>query len=244
MTTPPSTTAGAQLSPDQVAFTNAFNRQRPLLAAFANCANQDDLHIIRDGLYLGLAHELALPEYMDHVKPHIVTNLASSVPVAPATPTQPGMANMVHLARTSSAWQPMVDAVLIRAALVDCDLTDLWMTLETGRLEWLQAVSAAHSIKLLLREGLRKENSNPSQGDISDAKMIWIYALCCTIPSLQANAVQWAKVVQMPNPKAPLVGYQPELWDPRKEEWRPLDVGAQAAAERGGSTLEQAWEAE
>ena len=39
----------------------------------------------------------------------------------------------------------------------------------------------------------------------------------------------------------PLNGYQQELWDPRRKEWAPVDLAAQAQAERGGTTLDAAW---
>jgi hypothetical protein len=74
--------------------------------------------------------------------------------------------------------------------------------------------------------------------------MIWIYALCINIPDLESVANVWAtRVVKMDNERNPLQGYKPELWDPRKDEWYPLDVGAQNAAEAGGTTLQDAWNA-
>ena len=39
----------------------------------------------------------------------------------------------------------------------------------------------------------------------------------------------------------PLKGYDADLWDCRKDEWRPLDVGVQKAAEGGGLSINDAW---
>jgi hypothetical protein len=250
------------LSPDQIEFTNAFNNQRELLAGFASCANLSELHNVRDGWYLGLAHDL-LPVQYEPVQRDIIVN--------PKMHLQDGngFARTIDAARQSAGWETLVAAVKNKADTVGSNIEGIWMTLETGRLEWLQAASGAHGIKMLLKQGLSlaaakddnhnghndetgsvaaapKNYSPNSPGDVSDAKMLWIYSLCVNLPSLTNDVHTWAKMVQLSDEQytQPLVGYRPELWDPRKEEWRPLDLGAQAAAERGGSTLEDAWNAE
>ena len=81
------------------------------------------------------------------------------------------------------------------------------------------------------------------EGDVSDAKMIWIYALALSIPSLEQSVETWRKQVQIKEEARTrsLLEYKPELWDCRKKQWAPLDRGVQTAAERGGSSLEEAW---
>jgi len=123
------------------------------------------------------------------------------------------------------------------------NLESIWKPLEQGRLEWLQAINAAHPIKMLLKKALDKDNALKSLGDVSDAKMVWIYVLSLNISKLNEAAIQWSNVVQMPHPTQPLNDYNVALWDSRKDEWAKLDLGVQAAAERGGSTFESAWDA-
>eukprot|EP00553_Chaetoceros_curvisetus_P004283 CAMPEP_0204630758 /NCGR_PEP_ID=MMETSP0717-20131115/21173_1 /ASSEMBLY_ACC=CAM_ASM_000666 /TAXON_ID=230516 /ORGANISM="Chaetoceros curvisetus" /LENGTH=71 /DNA_ID=CAMNT_0051648125 /DNA_START=75 /DNA_END=287 /DNA_ORIENTATION=+ len=57
-----------------------------------------------------------------------------------------------------------------------------------------------------------------TEGDVSDAKMLWMYALSLSIPSLEKEVDVWGKVAKMPDKTRPLVGYVPELWDCRKDE--------------------------
>ena len=225
----------AELTGDQIEFTNAFNRQRGILAGFAKCANQDELHIVRDGLYFGLATDLGFAE---GVRAQIVT----SNQVASAVGGTNAFQEMIKAARESPGWEPMVAAVKARAALVECDLDGIWMTLEKGRLDWLAAASGAHKIKTTLKEGLQKDKEH-TEGDVSDAKMIWMYAIARNLPSLKENVVpEWQKVVKMADGSLPLKDYQAELWDPRKQEWAPLDTGVQIAAEQGGSSISEAWD--
>ena len=80
-----------------------------------------------------------------------------------------------------------------------------------------------------------------TDGDVSDAKMIWMYAICHGLAKSRAHAAAWAELVGMHDETQPLKGYAPEKWDPRTAEWAPLDLGAQAAAERGGTSLDEAW---
>jgi hypothetical protein len=226
------------MSPDQIEFTNAFNNQRGTLAGFAKCANQDELHRVRDGLYLGLASDLRLPEY-DAVAADIIMDSR----VADSAGSTSGFSRMIETARESSGWKDLGDAVKRKADAVGSDTEGIWMTLETGRLEWLTSMNGAHSVKTLLKEGLEKDGASNSAGDVSDAKMIWIYCLCLNIPRLNQYVEKWSGVVQLKDKTRPLAGYKPELWDPRKDEWRPLDIGAQVAAEKGGSSIEEAWNA-
>mmetsp|Transcript_638 Transcript_638/g.907 ORF Transcript_638/g.907 Transcript_638/m.907 type:complete len:255 (+) Transcript_638:272-1036(+) len=226
---------------DEIIFTNAFNNQRGTLAAFATCSNEEELHIVRDGFLLGLGCDLC-PVESEAVKMAIVMDNR----VAEATGSTSGFETMVKSARSSLGWSALVKAVKEKANQVNSNLDDIWLTLEKGRLEWLGACTGAHNLKVTLKEALEKEkgdNGTVPEGDISDAKMVWIYALCISIPSLQDTAQTWQSVVQMKDKTQPLLDYNATLWDCRKEEWKPLDLGVQAAAERGGSTLKEAWDA-
>ncbi|CAN0009672.1 unnamed protein product [Heterosigma akashiwo] len=237
------------LTPEEIEFTNAFNAQRMVLAGFAKCSSKEELHIVRDGFFIGLASDLRLDEY-EAVREAIVTNNA----VAEAAGTENAFRQTVHAARRANngledgrnknAWDNLVMAVKARATSVGSDLENLWMTLENGRLEWLAAASSAHQIKTFLKDGLKNQDGGgapPTEGDISDAKMIWMYALSLSIPSLERESEAWREAVEMQEKTRPLVGYKPELWDCRKSEWAPIDRGVQAAAERGGSSIDEAW---
>ncbi|CAJ1964225.1 unnamed protein product [Cylindrotheca closterium] len=226
------------MTPDQIEFTNAFNRQRVTLAGFAQCANKEELHKVRDGLYIGLASDLRLPEYDT-----VATDVIVDERVADSVVTGSGYGQMIETARESAGWKDLVDAVDKKAEAVGSDLQGIWMGLENGRLEWLNAINGAHTIKVLLKEGLEKDGATNSPGDVSDAKMIWIYGLCLNIPKLKPFVEAWCKVVELDDMTRPLVGYKADLWDARKDEWRALDIGAQVAAERGGSSIDQAWNA-
>jgi hypothetical protein len=77
----------------------------------------------------------------------------------------------------------------------------------------------------------------PLDGDVlRDAKMIWIYCLALNISELQgaAERTRTKTVVALDDKMKLLVGYTATLWDPRKDEWRPLTFGFQVVAERGG----------
>eukprot|EP00977_Amphora_coffeiformis_P009079 scaffold2062_cov166-Amphora_coffeaeformis.AAC.7 len=238
MTSTTDTTAAvdSDMTPDQIAFTNAFNKQRGSLAGFARCWSREELDVVRDGLYLGLASDL-LPTVYTNVQEVIVATPS----VAATRGTSGGFTTMIHVARTSPDWPALADQVLQLADKVDCDLTSIWNTLQNGRMEWIQAINGAQALKTLLQEMLQRDAATSSVGDVSDAKMIWMYALSLNIPSLQAEREAWARTVQLKDPLRPLVKYQAPLWDARREDWRALDVGVQNVAERGGSSVDEIW---
>ena len=140
-------------------------------------------------------------------------------------------------ARASPNWLDLLTALHDKSADVGSDLNNIWQTLETGRLEWLGAVAAAHPLKAILKEA-RSKDKNRTEKDVVDMKMVYIYALSLSIESLANEAEAWRKVVRMENKTNPLQNYNGDLWDPRKDEWRPLDLGVQEAAERGGSSAQ------
>lgn len=230
--------AEATLTKDEILFTNAFNNQRMTLAGFAKCNSEEELHIVRDGFFLGLASDLRIFEYNYDVRETIVTD----ADVAGACKTENAFRKTVEAARKSKEWSNMLKSLKATALSVGSDLDEIWMTLEKGRLEWLGAASSAHKIKELLKNALNNQcGGGAMDGDVSDAKMIWMYSLSLSIPDLDKEAEAWRRAVDMKDKNRPLVGYKPELWDCRKEEWAPLDVGVQKVAERGGSSIEEAW---
>ena len=238
-------TSQDSLTPDQIAFTNAFNNQRSVLAGFAKCWNLKELELVRDGFYLGLARDLftdssTSSEYHSYYVP-IHEAIVTNDTVAATAGTAAGFATMVNVARACPEWPTLVEKLLEWANRVDCDLPGIWKTLQDGRMEWLQAINGAQSIKELLQEMLRRDKATTSVGDVSDAKMIWMYALSLNIPALKAEREAWASKVQMKDPLRPLVQYKADLWDARLDEWRSLDLGIQAAADRGGSNIEDVW---
>lgn len=219
-----------------IEFTNAFNKNRPTLAGFAKCADAAELHVVRDGFYLGLGSELCAAEYAP-VKRAVVEDFR----VAAAAGTAGGFRQTVESARGCEGWPALRDAVFAKAAYVDSDLETMWLALERGRLEWLAAAAGAHALKVTLRDAVAADGNGA--GDVSDAKMVWIYALCRNVPATRDAAAAWAAACGMADPAQPLRGYAAAEWDPRRPEWRPLDVGAQDAADRGGANLEDAWRA-
>lgn len=220
------------MTPDQIEFTNAFNGRRNTLTAFSSCNTQEQLRIVRDGFYLELAHDVCPREYAV-VRIGIVTD--ENVATAAGKGILDLFRTTVESARKSEGWDVMVQALLAKAVSVGSDLEAIWMKLETGRMEWLAAVNAATPIKTTLLNALEKDE-NKTEVDIMESKMVWIYSMALSIPSLSNAVKQWQKLVQMKDANRPLIGYQQELWDCRKNEWAPLDLGVQAAAERAGTS--------
>lgn len=248
------TSSSTSLSAAEIEFTNAFNAQRVTLAAFAKCANEEELHVVRDGFYLGLANDLCPDEYRP-VQMAIVMDADFKLANAAGT-AKAFQQTIVSARKATDEWETLVQAVKQKAELAGCsNLESIWMGLENGRLEWLSAASAAHGIKIIMKAALVKdlqdtstgtgtgtiEHVKPAEGDVSDAKMVWIYALCLNVPALEEEVAVWQRAVGIKDKAMPLVDYNSELWDCRKKEWAPLDLGAQALAERGGSSIEEAW---
>jgi hypothetical protein len=227
---------GQDLVDARLIFTDAFNKNRPVLAGFAKCESEEDLHIVRDGWYLGLAKGLKLAEY-EPVKKHIIEDMK----VAMAAGTAGGFQQTIESARASLGWNALVAAVFKEAAAVDSDLAGIWEGLETGRLDWIKATKATHMLKMNLRLALEKDNA--MEGDVHDAKMVWMYALATVLPGeqIQEIAKLWAKACKIESFYEPLVGYLPEKWDPRRKEWAALDLMVQEASLRAGTTLDEAW---
>lgn len=300
-------------------FVQAFNKQRTTLAGFSKCSNKEELEVVRDGFYLGLAKELCPDAYKavlilvlrkrfinggkkDSKKDGIVEegdqgmlsmSFEEMVLAARACDqssgektktTEPKGTDSKNEETKDSAttttttaddvvsttyWKDLVETILKIGDAVGSDLESIWKTLEDGRLNWLKAVSAAHPIKILLKKALEDDGAVDSAGDVSDAMMVWIYSICLGLAAEadsskheteeEASAAKdakdaarkqmgiaidtWATAVNMADKHNPLKAYQAELWDPRRDEWRALDLGAQEAAESGGANLLEAWKA-
>mmetsp|Transcript_37810 Transcript_37810/g.80771 ORF Transcript_37810/g.80771 Transcript_37810/m.80771 type:complete len:237 (+) Transcript_37810:73-783(+) len=231
-----------KMTPQEISFTNAFNVNRPTLALFSKCASNDELHIVRDAFFLGMASQLC-PEEYGSLRVSMITDPASFTSIVKSLNTPRGLESMMTSARASDGWEGLLGALHAVALEVNSDLDDIWMTLEKGRLEWLGALNSSHPLKVILKDAL-KLDKNSTDRDQMEAKMIYMYALSLSLPAIDETAkVCWRKIVNMEDDMNPLKNYNGELWDPRKEEWRPLDLGVQEAAERGGSTFNDAWEA-
>merc|ERR1712050_117380 len=92
----------------------------------------------------------------------------------------------VAAARRAPGWKAMVAEVMQKAATVGSDLAGIWKGLAVGRLEWLSATSATHQLKSTLRDALKddaeKDDGEVLQGDLNDAKMVWMYAMASQLP--------------------------------------------------------------
>ena len=225
----------------QEILTNAFNANRPTLALFSKCNNKDELHIIRDTFFLGMGSLLCTHEY-DDLREQMIVDPVSHTVIANSIDSPSGLESMITSARTCDGWENLLAALLQASTSVGSDLDSIWSTLEDGRLAWLGALNSAHTLKKTLKDALDKD-ANKSEKDIVDSKMMYIYALALSIPSLDQSVEAWCKIVKMNDKTQPLKNYNAELWDCRKEEWRSLDLGVQEAAERGGSSFIDAWTA-
>jgi hypothetical protein len=226
----------SELTPAEIEFTKAFEANRLVLAGFRTCGSEEELHLVRDGWLLSLGLDLC-----DDEAGPLKVELANDPEVKEVSGTEKSFQATVKAARKSQHWKPLKLAVTAKASEVGTDLMAMWSTLEKGRLEWLQAASGAHGVKVTLKELLDKDPKH-TEGDISDAKMLWMFSLAVNIPDLTEAVEIWRKEVNMEDKTTPLVGYEPDLWDPRKECWAPIDLGVQAAAERGGSSTDEAWD--
>jgi len=228
-------------TPQEIQFTNAFNATKPTLALFSKCNNKDELHVLRDSLFLGMGSLLCTQEYND-LREQMIIDPVSHTAISNSIDSPNGLESMITAARTCDGWESLLAALLQVSTSVGSDLDSIWNTLEDGRLQWLGALNSAHTIKATLKDALDKD-ANKTEKDIVDAKMIYIYALALSIPSLNEAVEAWCKIVKMNDKTQPLKNYNAELWDCRREEWRPLDLGVQEAAERGGSSFIDTWEA-
>ena len=165
-------------------FTNAFNAHRAVLAGFATCADARELRVVRDGFFLGLGRELC-PALYAPVKQQIVEDFR----VAAAAGTAGGFAQTIAAARSADGWDALVKAVFAEAEAVGSDLNAIWGGLEAGRLEWLDAVTCAHALKVKLREALAKDGKS-GEADVQAAKMVWMYTLALNVPQLQPAAAK------------------------------------------------------
>jgi len=225
----------------EIDFTNSFNLNRATLALFSRCASKDDLHIIRDAFFLGMASQLC-PEEYETLRVSMIIDPTSFTSIANSINTGKGLEAMITAARAADEWEILLVALHNVANEVNSNLDAIWMTLEKGRLEWLGALNSSHPLKVFLKAALKKDEKKTDKDEV-DAKMIYMYALSLSIPALKDASEAWIKLVKMEDRTNPLLDFDPNLWDPRKEEWRPLDIGVQEAGESGGSSFNDAWEA-
>ncbi|KAL7446242.1 hypothetical protein ACHAXH_009692 [Discostella pseudostelligera] len=235
-----SNTDHAMMAPEEE-FITAFNANRPTLALFSKCSSRDELHIVRDAFFLGMG-SLLCPSMYDDLRESMITDPTSFTAIANNLNTPKGLEVMITSARASDGWEDLLAELHTVATRLNSDLDEIWSTLEKGRLEWLGAINSAHPLKVMLKDALIKDKER-TEKDEMDAKMIYIYALSLSIPVLEELSNTWREFVKMKDRMNPLADYNADLWDCRKEEWAPLDLGVQEAAERGGSTLNDAWEA-
>ena len=229
------------MSPEEIHFTNAFNANRPTLALFAKCSSRDELHIVRDAFFLGMSSLLCPLEY-ESLRESMITDPMSFTSIVNSLNTPKSLEVMITVARASDDWETLLAALLDVATEVNSDLDEIWSTLENGRMEWLGAISSAHPLKMILKDALNADDNRTEKDEI-DAKMIYMYALSLSIPAIQDASEAWRKVVNMTDKLNPLENYNLALWDCTRNEWRELDVGIQDAAERGGSSFSDAWDA-
>jgi hypothetical protein len=229
------------MTPEEANFTEAFNRNRPTLALFSRCSTKDELDIVRDAFFLGMASQLCPQEY-ESIREYLITDSSAFEAIASSINSDNGLEMTVTAARASPHWLDLLTAVYAASTNVGSDLDSIWKTLENGRLEWLGALASAHPLKVILKEALRKDKYRTEKDEV-DMKMVYLYALSLSIKSLTVVAEAWREVVRMEDKANPLYNYIGELWDPRRDEWEALDLGVQAAAERGGSSFQAAWDA-
>jgi hypothetical protein len=226
----------SQLSLASLQFASAFDAQRPTLAKFAACGSLTELHVVRDAFLLNLGSDLC-PAEAAPVKEYVADKFMQAHKAGNVGSFQHTIMYAVH----SPGWGLLMEALRTKAMVVGSDLDAIWGGLERGRMEWLRALSAAHVIKVNLKEALEKDGG--TAGDVSDGMMVWMYSLALSIPELQLEAAAWAAAAHIEDKSQPLLGYEPDLWDARRAEWAPLDRGVQAAAERGGSSVQKDWAA-
>ena len=229
------------MTPEEISFTTAFNINRPTLALFSKCSSKDELHIVRDAFFLGMA-SLLCPEEYGSIRESMIIDPTSSNTIANSLNTPKGLEVAVTAARAANEWEGLLAALHEVATGVNSDVDEIWSTLERGRLEWLSAINYAHPLKVTLKDALKNDEKR-TEKDVVDAKMMYMYALSLSIPALQEISEAWRKIVNMDDKMNPLKNYNVDLWDCRKDEWEPLDLGVQEAAERGGSSFRDAWEA-
>lgn len=232
--TQPQTAEEAALIILRNTFTQAFDANRGTLAAFAKCESEADLDCVRDGFFLGMGAKL-FPEKYEPVQNSIIETEF----VAEAAGTAGAFAAQMAAARLAPGWDTLVASVKAIAITVGSDLDEIWRGLETGRREWIRASTATHTLKHSLKDALQE--SGGTDADQLECKMVWIYSIATMLPQTTAAAKAWGAHAGISDPTQPLAGFDSTKWDPRLPAWAPIDTGVQAGADRGGTTLDDAW---
>ena len=66
-------------------------------------------------------------------------------------------------ARRAPDFENMVKSLFENASLVNSDLEGIWMGLENGRLEWLEAIKATHTLKMNLKKKLQDDKDSTAR---------------------------------------------------------------------------------
>lgn len=210
----------------------AFERCRSMLTAFARAKSADDLHLIRDSWELCLSSVLCRKEYQG-VRADIKANGAVSNDLMATITT----------ARRSPKWTELRRCVADEAEASGGDVATTWNQLEKPRLAWLNASRNSAPLRKMLQSEVEKARQGDPDAEEESAKAIWVYGLGYTLPSCQMAANMWATCARINTPTSPLVGYQPELWDVRRPEFRALEQCVLESAERAGTSLSDEWHA-
>jgi hypothetical protein len=159
---------------EEISFTTAFNINRSTMALFLKCSSKDELHIVCDAFFLGMALLLCPKEY-GSICESMIINPTLSNSIANSLNTPKGLEVTVTAARAAEEWEGLLAALHEVATRVKSDLDNLWSTLERGHLEWLSAISSAHLLKVILKDALKNDEKKTDK-DVVDAKMIYMYA--------------------------------------------------------------------
>ena len=118
---------------------------------------------------------------------------------------------MVESARKSPRWNIMVRAIIYREESVGYNPGGSLATLKHRRLKCLSEVSKSYPIKVVTKEAL-DGNLGSTDGKISNSKMVWIYTLYLSVPSLVGVVKGCRRVLEMEGGGNTLKGCGVALW--------------------------------
>ena len=109
------------MTPEEITFIDAFNLNRPTLALFSKCSTKDELYIVRDAFFLGMASQLCHNKY-ESVRMALITDPTAFDAIAKSLNGPKGLETMVTEARASCGWKDLMDALHSAASAVGSDL--------------------------------------------------------------------------------------------------------------------------